>query len=511
MKKTKKPTLRSQAHLQGAQSWTQSQPCKRVSLHPRTGNTLLILMLVLWTVHINAQTQPKINYNLFNRPPLGQLQILTPQPAMFTPIDINHFNSPINFPSQPNPILNFNNPIEQQNQQLLQQYNMLPGQISDEKRAAINESIKQDINDFVNPKRNSEEMEWLAKSQSYRQAYNELSKLNPDSFSITKAVFTIENAYYGNKLSYTSLNAALKERATLVKQILQREGLSSKNNLALNYGIQKLYSQQNIFYNSKTKQTISVPKIKYDFDDFMGEKDYSKMFAWKLLATGKGQCHSMPLLYLMIAEQLNAKAYLSLAPEHSFIQFLDRNKNIMNFETTNGNLVSNTWLAQSGYITAQALQNKTYLDTLSQRKLYAQMLSDLLLGYLDNFSYDDFAEQMRQRILQINADNTTALIIDANIKRQIAFQKIKAAGSPKEDDLPNYPDAYNAYLDMQTAFEKIDNIGYQDMPKEAYQKWLQSIEEEKKKQANQELKQKMQKELQQLKNQKPVLQNKTKG
>ena len=64
---------------------------------------------------------------------------------------------------------------------------------------------------------------------------------------------------------------------------------------------------------------------------------------------------------------------------------------------------------------------------------------------------------------------------------------------------------------MQTAFEKIDNIGYQDMPKEAYQKWLQSIEEEKKKQANQELKQKMQKELQQLKNQKPVLQNKTKG
>ena len=97
----------------------------------------------------------------------------------------------------------------------------------------------------------------------------------------------------------------------------------------------------------------------------------------------------------------------------------------MNFETTNGNLVSNTWLAQSGYITAQALQNKTYLDTLSQRKLYAQMLSDLLLGYLDNFSYDDFAEQMRQRILQINADNTTALIIDANIKRQIAFQKIK--------------------------------------------------------------------------------------
>lgn len=290
----------------------------------------------------------------------------------------------------------------------------------------------------------------------------------------------------------------MKQRATLVKQILKSENLNAKNNTALNYGIMKLYQQNNSYYDKKTKQSYSVKPFRYDFEDFRGEKDYTKMFTTKMLLTGKGQCHSMPLLYLMIAEQLGAKAYLSLAPQHSFIQFTDNNNNLMNFETTNGNLVSSNWLQQSGFINANALKAKTYLDTLNQRQLYAQCLSDLLLGYMDKFGYDDFAEQMRQKILQVNPNNTTANIIDANIKTQIAFQKIKAAGNPKEQDLPNFPEAYQAYLNMQAAYDKVDGLGYQEMPKEAYQKWLKSIEAEKKKQQTKELKEQMNREMEYL-------------
>jgi hypothetical protein len=121
---------------------------------------------------------------------------------------------------------------------------------------------------------------------------------------------------------------------------LKRENLNTKNNTALNYGIMKLYQQNNNYYDKKTKQSYSVKPFRYDFEDFRGEKDYTKMFTIKMLSTGKGQCHSMPLNYLMIAEQLGAKAYLSLAPQHSFIQFADNNNNMMSFETTNGNLVS---------------------------------------------------------------------------------------------------------------------------------------------------------------------------
>ena len=226
-----------------------------------------------------------------------------------------------------------------------------------------------------------------------------------------------------------------------------------------------------------------------------------------MLATGKGQCHSMPLMYLMVAEQLGAKAWLSLAPQHSFIQFADNNGKLMNFETTNGSLVSSTWLAESGYINSKAVRNSTYLDTLSTKQLYAQSLSDLLLGYLQKFDYDDFAEQIRQKILEVNSNNLTAHIIEANVKTQLAIQKINAAGKPKEEDLPKYPEAYQAYLAMQTAYNKVDDLGYQDLPKEAYQKWLKSIEQEKKKQVNQQLKEQLQKEIGQLKNIKPTFHN----
>jgi len=84
---------------------------------------------------------------------------------------------------------------------------------------------------------------------------------------------------------------------------------------------------------------------------------------------------------------------------------------------------------------------------------------------------------------------------------------IKQAGKPKEADLPKYPQAYQAYLAMQAAYVGIDNLGYQEMPKEAYQKWLQSIEKEKRSQKNRELQAKMAKEIQRLKNQKNTFRN----
>jgi hypothetical protein len=488
--------------LQGTQSRPhRSQPCKRACLHQPHKPTLLATLCFLFAISATGQTQNKINYDIFNRQPFGQIIIELPKPAQFQQVDINHFSPKTNQQTQPyspDQILNGQNSIEQQNNQLLRQpTNAREVQaVADVERDLMQEKFYRDY------------LEWMKKTKSYQEAFQTLSKLNPDSFSISKAVFTVENAYFDNKFNYESFDRALKQRAELVKQILKRENLSTKNNTALNYGIMKLYQQSNNYYDKKRKQTFSVKPFRYDFEDFRGEKDYTKMFVSKMLSTGKGQCHSMPLGYLMIAEQLGAKANLSLAPQHSFIQFADNNNNLMNFETTNGNLVSPNWLQQSGFVNANAVKSKTYLDTLSQRNLYAHCLADLLLGYMNKFGYDDFAEQMRQKILQANPNNVTANIIDANIKTQIALQKIKAAGSPKEEDLPKFPEAYQAYKNMQAAYDKVDALGYQDMPKEAYQKWLKSIDTEKKKQENKEVQERMRKEIEQLKKLKITITNK---
>lgn len=344
-----------------------------------------------------------------------------------------------------------------------------------------------------------EHMEWLEQTKYYRKTFDILTRITPDHYSLSDVVYLVENAFMDDTLSYNRFQNTIHIYATLVKQILKREKLDTTDNVALNYGIQKLFSQANLLYNPKTNQSITVPPFKYDFNDFRGRQDFRNVFASKLLRTGKGQCHSLPLIYLCIAQELGAKAWLSLAPQHSFIQFADKKGKLVYFETTNGSLVSRTWMTQSGYITAKAIQNKTYLDTLSAKQLYAQCLADLLIGYNTKFRYDGYADQIEQAILHLNPNNLTAMVIDANNKTAIALDKIAAAGHPKQTDLIKHPDAYNAYLAMAAAYKKVDDLGYQEMPNDAYQHWLKSIDQEKSRQENREVKQRMQQEIQSLK------------
>ena len=388
---------------------------------------LTILLTLLITLRLAGQMS--INYNLFNRSfTLPVIAPPAPPAAQLAPITINpapqsKYNS---LPGQViNPmqlIQNRNQQYDQQIRQEVDQYNYQQAQQETMKDAILKDAQAS----FLSPDDGS-----LAATQSYKQAFLQLGRLDPNNFSITNAVYLVENAYYDNQMRFDRFNSMLQDRVRVVKQLLKREGLSTKNNLALNYGIQKLYQQQ-IPFTDSGKSYVELP-FKYDFDDFMGEKDYRKMFVSKMLATNTGQCHSGPLNYLCIAEQLGAKAYLSLAPQHSYIQFRDNAGRLQSFETTNGRVVSDKWLIHSGYITSAALKNNTYLDTLSSRQLYAQMLGDLLLGYMAKFhKYDAFADQLRQAVLQVNPNNLTALIVGARQAVINAKSEWQKAGSPKQ-------------------------------------------------------------------------------
>ena len=310
----------------------------------------------------------------------------------------------------------------------------------------------------------------LAHFQNY---YNQLLQLNPNNFSITKAVYLCEAVYYNKPSTYNQFLQAIQKRASFVKQILKQEAIGKKNGFAVHYAIQKLFSQ-NCVINQPNNKQIQIKKIDYDFDDFFGDNDYTKMFVTKLLQTNSGQCRSMPLLYLCIAEQLKVKAWLSLAPQHSFIKFYDAKNNLSNFEATNGHIVSTNWLLQSNAISSVALKNKTYLDTLSSIKLYAQCLADFQLAYLAKNGYDEFSQTINNKILSLDSNNINALMYNNNI----ATFKYKQL----QKQYKNTTAVTQALDELQKAQQKVNDLGYQDMPKEQYIQWLQSIEIEKAKQ-----------------------------
>jgi hypothetical protein len=315
----------------------------------------------------------------------------------------------------------------------------------------------------------------IAHFQSY---YNQLLQLNPNNFSITKAVYLCEAVFYNKPFSFQEFEKAIKQRAGFVKQLLKQQGMSIKNGFAVNYAIQQLFAKNNTIKLANGKSLV-IKKIEYDFDDFDADKDYTKMFVTKLLQTNTGQCHSMPLLYLCIAEQLGAKAWLSLAPEHSFIKFMDAKGKLSNFEATNGHIVSLNWLLKSNAISAVALKNNTYLDTLSSKQLYAQCLGDLLMAYEAKNGYDNFTQQISNRILSIVPNNIVALMTNANYE-SIKFRELtKQYHIQSQQQINQNPTIINAQQQMLAAQQKVNDLGYQDMPKEQYLEWLQSIAIEK--------------------------------
>lgn len=327
-------------------------------------------------------------------------------------------------------------------------------------------------------------------TRSYWEALSKLESMAglPDSlFSITEAVFIVENAYFDKRLQWDKFNQMLKFRGQLCRNIIRKEKLDSTDNLAKNYAIQRVFTDTITYTDQKTHQQRKIQPLKYDFEDYKGEQHWENMFVSKLLLTGRGQCHSMPLLYLMLAEELEARAFLSTAPEHSYIQFPGRSGKNYNFETTSGILVSNNWLMQSGFINTTAIKQGTYMDTLGHRKLMAYIVMDLTMGYMQKYGFDTFVLNAMKVAKSLDPNNLNMLLMDANITTYRALGMIKAVGSPPPDKLTKYPAVYAEYQRMQSLYDQIDNLGFQSMPKEAYQAWLKSVEKEKEKQLKKDI------------------------
>ncbi|MFZ4931237.1 hypothetical protein [Chryseobacterium sp. Mn2064] len=236
--------------------------------------------------------------------------------------------------------------------------------------------------------------------------------------------------------------------------------------------------------------------FEYDFKDYMGEKDYSKMFVSKLLKTGSGQCHSMPLYYLMLAEEMNTEAYLSLAPNHSYIRFVDDEGTMRNIELTNGMFPTDNSFLESGYIKSEALQNKMYMENLSKKELLGMAYFDLARGYVHKFGYDEFVNKVIDKALELYPNGIAPNMEKANVDRARLISVLQRLGINPDDkrDLERagyFPKAVEQFKELNEQFNTIENLGYAEMPASAYESWLGSLKTEKNKQESEALAERM--------------------
>lgn len=331
-------------------------------------------------------------------------------------------------------------------------------------------------------------------ASAYYDAYNKLTSLNTENYSLTEANFIVENAFYGNKQDFNQFNAGIEKTANQLLQKMKTEKLDTEDNTAKNITLFKYFSQNTKLKSGNTTTTHKA--YQYDFNDPFGSKDYSKMFVSKLLKTGSGQCHSLPLLYLMLAEKMNMQAYLALAPNHSYIRFADDDGEWKNIELTNGMFSLNTYLLESGYIKSEALQNKIYMSNLSKKELLAQVFSDLASGYIHKFGYDDFVDAVVSKALELNPNSTSAQMHRANTSKMRFEHTAQGLGINPYDNtdlqrIKNYPIADAQFHRVNQNLRKLEQSGYEYMPPEIYETWLSSMKSEENRQQSEAIAQKL--------------------
>ncbi|WP_395074845.1 hypothetical protein [Flavobacterium sp.] len=412
-----------------------------------------------------------------------------PQPSQISSYSNQNYSNP----SNQNILLNSTNQyFDTDKQKQQKQHQQIIGEVEqyEKLQAETLSQINQDINEINY--NNQFDLPSLANKKGteyYRNTFDKMLKLNIENYSIKNVNFDIENAYLENREDKAEFDKIVKQSGEFIIAKMKELKYDTNSNSAKNFMLFEFFSET---LQLKSNGLKHFP-IKYDFDDFWGKKDWSKMFVTKLLKTQTGQCHSMPLLYLTLAEEIGAEAYLSLSPNHSYIKFQDENEKWYNLELTNGMLTVSSFIFNSGFIRAEAMQNKIYMQNLSKKELLSQFYVDLASGYLHKFGYDDFVEKAVNKALELYPNNINANMVKANYNNErliYALTQLKINPKKKEDieRIGNYPEVVELFKIRNKQYQIIDDLGFQEMSIEAYENWLSSLKETKNKLDNDNLK-----------------------
>lgn len=300
---------------------------------------------------------------------------------------------------------------------------------------------------------------------------------SPSDRGFKKSVFIVEKAFLGDSIKQNEFDSEIAILTYLSNNYLRANPqadyrFNDSLNFKKNFALYKLLSDSILIEFPDGRKGHTRPYT-YDFSDFFGREDWSNMFVSKLFRTHKGNCHSLPYLYKILADELNAQCWLSFAPNHIYIKNRCQKAGWYNTELTSGSFPVDAWIATSGYVPIEAIRNGIYMDTLSNQQAVAQCILDLAKGYefkTKNYQ-DDFILKCCDLVLQYHPVNVQALLLKAETLKQVyEANKSKAI-----------------YKDMEATYIRLLELGYREMPERMYMQWLKSAIEQRDKFSNKQL------------------------
>lgn len=414
------------------------------------------LFLIFCTVYLPAQ-------NFGN---MGRLPVIPPP---VTPNPYQHFNRPQNNPYNPHELTD----IQKRNQAMIDEdITLMQAEI--QRQSAIKQLIHSGF-----PSQSYQDPQGTA---YFHQAFEEINAMlkGGKPLNLGRAVFLVENAFHGNSMDYSQYQNFINRKVELCNRKIREEKLNPENNTVKNMMLFRLISDTLTFRDNLSESTATHLPIQYDYDGYDPTDHYGTHFVTYLMQNGIGQCHSMPLYYLVLAEAIGAEAYWSFSPRHTFVKIKDEAGRWYNIELTCNAILSDAHYMNSSYIKAEAIRNRLYLDPLDRQTVIAEMLLGLAGGYYEKYGLDDFYLQCVESAEMHLSNKLNALIMKAAYETRLTLTIAQLLEAQNPDMLRDKsPEAYKHFERMQELYGQIDDLGYEELPPELYASWLDYIAKQK--------------------------------
>lgn len=217
----------------------------------------------------------------------------------------------------------------------------------------------------------------------------------------------------------------------------------------------------------------------YDFADPKGTKIKNKLLP-TYLVTKKGNCVSMPLLFIVLGQRLGIDVTASTAPAHVLVKYTDSETGkTYNLETTSGaNFSRDVWYQQTMHVTDKALKNGAYLQKLSKRETVAVMATVLAENYSDRQEYEK-AMMISDVVLKYYQND-----VDAMLMKGTLFYRLLAKNYLKKYPAPNLiPEIERPYFEFLAInnrywFEKSESLGWREPTQYDEQNYLKAVKQD---------------------------------
>lgn len=164
--------------------------------------------------------------------------------------------------------------------------------------------------------------------------------------------------------------------------------------------------------------------FKYDHSNIRGQNVRLKLLS-NYLAKRRGDCVSMPVLYLILAEKMGFDMALTLAPNHLLLNLRIADGRNVNLEATSGALpIRDEWLRSIRPMSDRSIESGMYLRRLSRREGVAAMAVSVV-QYLREAGRFEEAAAVCDLILANNPRDGLILVNLAVVYRRLGVQLLE--------------------------------------------------------------------------------------